>query len=83
MQKMNPRKIDHPHISLCDVPDVIYIFDLAFMLNGAHGDGLGTDFGGNVLFYFDTQVFEHQVPCGGSNRNVRPRGQVQSREPHG
>ena len=53
-----------PHVFLCDVPDVIHIFDVALMLNGANGNGLFTHFRGHVFLHFEAQFFEDQVPYG-------------------
>lgn len=70
-----------PHIFLCDIPDVVHIFDIALMLNSSNGDGLFTYFGGDIFLHFDAQFFEDQVPCLGGGvegerkdiRVVRPR----------
>lgn len=51
-----------PHVSLCDVPDVIHIFDVALMLDSSNSDGFFTHFGGDVLLHFDAQFFQDQVP---------------------
>lgn len=50
-----------PHIFLCDIPDVVHIFDIALMLNSSNGDGLFTYFGGDIFLHFDAQFFEDQV----------------------
>ena len=52
-----------PHVFLCDIPDVVHIFDIALMLNSSNGDGLFTHFGGDIFLHFDAQFFEDQVPC--------------------
>lgn len=52
-----------PHIFLCDVPDIIHIFDIALVLNGSNCNGLFTHFGGDVLLHFDAQFSENQVSC--------------------
>lgn len=48
-----PRGTGCPHIFLCDVPDVIHIFNIAFVFNSSNGDGLFTHFRGDILLYFD------------------------------
>lgn len=65
-----------PHIFLCDIPDVVHIFDIALMLNSSNGDGLFTYFGGDIFLHFDAQFFEDQVPClGGGGRGGEKRHQ--------
>lgn len=51
-----------PYISLCDVPDVIHIFDVPLMLHSSNSNGFFAHLRGDVLLHFDAQFFEDQVP---------------------
>lgn len=44
-----------------DEPDIIHMYDLAFMVDLRNSNGLRTDLRGHIFVHLESQLFQHQV----------------------